>query len=114
MAQRTRLQLKFNGLGCRPCPPGAAGRPRQHQRQQPHAARLDCGASGGQTGEVNARALTLLLNEPQVRQGLLAHGVVLPERTWFLAGLHNTTTDEMQRFDGDLLPASHAEDLSRL
>ena len=80
----------------------------------PHAAGLDCGACGGQTGEVNARALALLLNEPQVRQGLRAHGVVVPERTWFLAGLHNTTTDEMQLFDVDLLPASHAQDLSRL
>ena len=80
----------------------------------PHAAGLDCGACGGQTGEVNARALALLLNGPQVRQGLLAHGVVVPESTWFLAGLHNTTTDEMQLFDLDLLPASHLQDLSRL
>ena len=80
----------------------------------PHAAGLDCGACGGQTGEVNARALALLLNEPQVRQGLRAQGVVVPEHTWFLAGLHNTTTDEMQLFDLDLLPASHAHDLSRL
>ena len=80
----------------------------------PHAAGLDCGACGGQTGEVNARALALLLNQPQVRQGLLARGVLVPESTWFLAGLHNTTTDAMQLFDCDLLPASHAQDLSRL
>ncbi|MEP6825853.1 MAG: putative inorganic carbon transporter subunit DabA, partial [Ramlibacter sp.] len=59
----------------------------------PHAAGLDCGACGGQTGEVNARALALLLNEPKVRQGLRARGVSVPESTWFLAGLHNTTTD---------------------
>jgi len=80
----------------------------------PHAAGLDCGACGGQTGEVNARALALLLNEPRVRQGLQARGVVVPESTWFLAGLHNTTTDEMQLFDTDLLPAGHTQDLSRL
>ena len=80
----------------------------------PHAAGLDCGACGGQTGEVNARALALLLNDPRVRQGLRAHAVVVPEQTWFLAGLHNTTTDEMQLFDADLLPASHAQDLARL
>ncbi|MCY7314023.1 MAG: DUF2309 domain-containing protein [Pseudoxanthomonas sp.] len=80
----------------------------------PHAAGLDCGACGGQTGEVNARALALLLNEPQVRQGLQARGVVIPESTWFLAGLHNTTTDDMHLFDCDLLPASHAQDLSQL
>jgi uncharacterized protein YbcC (UPF0753/DUF2309 family) len=80
----------------------------------PHAAGLDCGACGGQTGEVNARALAFLLNESQVRQGLRTRGVVVPEHTWFLAGLHNTTTDEMQLFDTDLLPASHAQDLARL
>jgi hypothetical protein len=80
----------------------------------PHAAGLDCGACGGQTGEVNARALALLLNEAPVRQGLKARGVVVPETTWFLAGLHNTTTDEMELFDTDLLPASHAGDLKQL
>ena len=80
----------------------------------PHAAGLDCGACGGQTGEVNARSLALLLNEPQVRQGLRARGVVVPDSTWFLAGLHNTTTDEVQLFDTDLLPASHGQDLLQL
>lgn len=80
----------------------------------PHAAGLDCGACGGQTGEVNARALALLLNEQLVREGLRARGVVVPESTWFLAGLHNTTTDELQLFDTDLLPASHTHDLSQL
>ena len=80
----------------------------------PHAAGLDCGACGGQTGEVNARALAFLLNEPQVREGLLARGVIVPESTWFLGGLHNTTTDAFQLFDTDLLPVSHAPDLARL
>jgi len=80
----------------------------------PHAAGLDCGACGGQTGEVNARALAFLLNEPQVRQRLLTRGVIVPESTWFLGGLHNTTTDDVQLFDTDLLPASHAQDLARL
>ncbi len=72
----------------------------------PHAAGLDCGACGGQTGEVNARVLAFLLNEPQVRQGLLARSVFVPESTWFVGGLHDTTTDELQLFDTDLLPAS--------
>ena len=80
----------------------------------PHAAGLDCGACGGQTGEVNARALVMLLNDPQVRQGLQARGVVIPAHTWFLAGLHDTSTDAMQLFDTDLLPPSHADDLAQL
>lgn len=80
----------------------------------PHAAGLDCGACGGQTGEVNARVLASLLNNSKVRQGLTTRGVVVPDSTWFLGGLHNTTTDEMQLFDTDLLPASHGDDLRRL
>ena len=71
-----------------------------------HAAALDCGACCGQTGEVNARSLALLLNEVQVRSGLLAKGLAIPPETWFVAALHNTTTDELEGFDLDLMPPS--------
>ena len=80
----------------------------------PHAAGLDCGACGGQTGEVNARMLAQLLNDPAVRVGLHERGLLVPDMTHFLASLHNTTTDEMQLFDTDLLPQSHAPDLTTL
>ena len=69
-----------------------------------HAAALDCGACCGQTGEVNARSLAQLLNEPTVRDGLLTRGITIPPDTWFVAALHNTTTDEIEGFDLDLLP----------
>jgi uncharacterized protein YbcC (UPF0753/DUF2309 family) len=80
----------------------------------PHAAGLDCGACGGQTGEVNARVLAGLLNDPAIRAGLLARGIAIPAATHVLAALHNTTTDEVSIFDTDLLPPSHASDLARL
>jgi uncharacterized protein YbcC (UPF0753/DUF2309 family) len=80
----------------------------------PHAAGLDCGACCGQTGEVNARALAALLNEPALRQALAERHLAVPETTHFLAALHNTTTDEVELFDVDLVPASHADDLTRL
>jgi len=80
----------------------------------PHAAGLDCGACGGQTGEVNARMLTQLLNDPAVRAGLHARGLMVPDSTWFIGGLHNTTTDDVQLYDTDLLPDSHANDLAAL
>jgi uncharacterized protein YbcC (UPF0753/DUF2309 family) len=80
----------------------------------PHAAGLDCGACGGQTGEVNARVLARLLNEPAVREGLREQGVTIGDQTVFVAGLHNTTTDQMLLYDTELLPASHAADLRSL
>jgi uncharacterized protein YbcC (UPF0753/DUF2309 family) len=83
-------------------------------RNNPHAAGLDCGACCGQTGEVNARALAGLLNTPAVRERLRESGIDIPGTTHFIAGLHNTCTDEVQLFDLDQLPASHAEDLERL
>jgi len=80
----------------------------------PHAAGLDCGACGGQTGEVNARMLAQLLNDPAVRAGLHARGLMVPDSTVFVGCLHNTTTDEMLLYDSDLLPSSHADDLATL
>ena len=70
-----------------------------------HAAALDCGACCGNSGEANARALAQLLNEAEVRAGLLDRGIDIPARTVFAAALHNTTTDEVEGFDLDLLPA---------
>ena len=79
-----------------------------------HAAALDCGACCGQTGEVNARSLVQLLNEQAVRQGLQMQGVIIPESTVFMAALHNTTTDEIEPFDLDLLPLTACARWTRL
>jgi uncharacterized protein YbcC (UPF0753/DUF2309 family) len=79
-----------------------------------HAAALDCGACCGQTGEVNARALAQLLNDEGVRTGLAARGIAIPAQTRFVAALHNTTTDEIEWFDRDLLPAAVQEALGRV
>jgi uncharacterized protein YbcC (UPF0753/DUF2309 family) len=68
------------------------------------AAALDCGACCGQTGEVNARALARMLNEAEVQAGLRERGVPMPGDVVFVAALHNTTTDEIEAFDLDLLP----------
>jgi len=80
----------------------------------PHAAGLDCGACGGQTGEVNARVLADLLNDQRVRDRLRGMGVDLPLSTWFVAALHTTTTDAVELFDVDLVPESHRQRVSAL
>ena len=69
----------------------------------PHESAYHCGACGGHTGEVSARLLASLLNDPQARAGLPDHGITLPADTVFLAGLHDTTTDEITLYpEGDL------------
>jgi uncharacterized protein YbcC (UPF0753/DUF2309 family) len=80
----------------------------------PHASGLDCGACGGHTGEANARVAAAILNDPAVRAGLQGRGIAIPRDTWFLACLHDTTTDEVRIFDVDQVPETHREDLNRL
>ena len=63
---------------------------------------LDCGACGGHAGHVNAQFLVSLLNDPQVRNGLKEKGIVIPENTQFIAGVHETVTDEIYLYDSDL------------
>ena len=80
----------------------------------PYASGLDCGACGGHAGDSNARVAAAILNDPAVRTALKGHGIEVPEDTHFLAGLHNTTTDEVTLFDLDDLPATHRKDLASL
>ncbi len=79
----------------------------------PHASALQCGACGGFAGDVNARLLAALLNEDAVRAGLGDKGIVIPTDTRFVAGLHDTVSDEVRLFD-DALPDSHLPELARL
>ncbi len=80
----------------------------------PQATALDCGACAGQTGEASARIAVALLNDPVTRRGLAEKGINIPDDTFFMAGLHDTTTDEVALFDTASMPHSHAEDLRQL
>ncbi len=79
-----------------------------------HAAGLDCGACGGQTGEVNARVLADMLNRSAAREHLRRLGVDIPADTHFLPALHNTTTDQVLLYDTDAVPAALQPDLLQL
>lgn len=80
----------------------------------PHGSSLDCGACGGHTGEANARVAAAVLNDPAVREGLATRGLVIPEDCWFLAALHDTTTDEVRIFDAEMAPPALAADIEKL
>lgn len=79
----------------------------------PHASALQCGACGGHAGDVNARLLAALLNDAEVRAGLAGRGIAIPADTRFVAGLHDTVSDEVRVFD-DAAQASHAAQVDRL
>lgn len=80
----------------------------------PHASALHCGACGGYKGDVSARVLATLLNQPAVRAGLTQRGIDVPADTVFIAGLHDTTTDKIELYTNDLAWTGRKDDLARL
>ncbi len=80
----------------------------------PYESALDCGACGGNHGLTNARALAQMANKPEVRARLREQRVEIPDDTWFVPALHNTTTDDLRLFDLDRLPPSHVLYMDRL
>jgi len=68
----------------------------------PHESAYHCGACGGHAGDVSARVLANLLNDPEAREGLKERGIHVPSDTVFIAGLHDTTTDDVTLYDADL------------
>lgn len=70
----------------------------------PYFAAYDCGACSGKPGSPNSRAMAKMANRPGVRALVAEKGLVIPEGTWFVGGLHDTTRDEVQFFEVDLIP----------
>ena len=79
----------------------------------PYDSALDCGACAGSPGGPNARVLTSICNDEEVRVELRKQGHEIPADTVFVAGEHNTTTDEIELYAGDVAD-SHAADLQQL
>ncbi len=79
-----------------------------------HAAGLECGACGGHSGALNSRVAAVLLNDPDVRAGLAAQGWAIPTDTYFVAGLHDTTLDQVSLLDTLQMPATHQADRLQL
>jgi uncharacterized protein YbcC (UPF0753/DUF2309 family) len=80
----------------------------------PHASGLDCGACAGQSGEANAKVAALILNDKQVKRQLAEEKIYIPDTTYFLACLHDTTSDEISLFNLNNVPDSHQEDLENI
>lgn len=71
----------------------------------PHYAAYDCGACSGRPGSVNSRVACYMANHKEVRKLLAARGILIPETTRFIGGLHDTTRDEVMFYDEDSLNA---------
>ncbi|MCB1049646.1 MAG: DUF2309 family protein [Acidobacteria bacterium] len=65
-------------------------------QNNPQAAGLDCGACGGQSGEVNVRILAQCLNDAEVRGFLQRLGTRIPDDTRFVPALHLTSLNQLK------------------
>ncbi len=80
----------------------------------PYESALDCGACGGNHGDVSAKVLAQMANSPAVRRSLRKQGIEIPDDTWFLPAMHNTTTDDIRLENLHLIPPPHMVYLDRL
>lgn len=80
----------------------------------PYESALDCGACGGNSGIFNARTLAQMANKSEVRRRLREQGIDIPADVYFVAALHNTTTDKITILDRELIPPAHLIYLDRL
>ena len=84
-----------------------------HAANNPHVAAYQCGACGGHAGDASARAMSSALNDPTVRSALHERGVHVPDGTWFVPAVHDTTRDRvMLLLDG--VPDEHRATVGRL
>ena len=85
-----------------------------HTTNNPFGSSLDCGACAASPGRHNARVLAMLCNLPEVREVLKAeHEIHIPSGTLFLAGEHNTTTDEIILFE-EGIPETYRMQMEKL
>ncbi len=80
----------------------------------PYESALDCGACGGNHGLVSGRVLAQMANKSQVRKKLQRYDIHIPDDTWFVPAFHNTTTDEVELLDLELIPPAHLIYIERL
>jgi uncharacterized protein len=80
----------------------------------PYSSGLDCGACGGHAGDSNARIAVNVLNDKTIRKSLKEEGIEIPDDTLFIAGLHNTTTDEFILYDVENLNHQKLDELKKI
>jgi uncharacterized protein YbcC (UPF0753/DUF2309 family) len=74
-----------------------------------HYAGYDCGACSGRPGNINAQVISYMANHKKVRASLAEKGILIPEKSLFIAALHDTTRDEILFFDKNIDLISHQE-----
>ena len=67
----------------------------------PFAQAYGCGACSGHSGAPNARVFADMANDAEVRKALASMGCIIPDKTYFIAAVHDTTADVIRYFNSD-------------
>lgn len=73
----------------------------------PHHGAHDCGACSGRPGCVNSRVFSFMANHKSVRKILAEHGIIIPDKTVFIAAMHDTASDLIGYYDDMDLDEHH-------
>lgn len=109
MATRVEAQLKSIGLVQNFAPIVYVIGHGSSSVNNPHYAGYDCGACSGRPGSVNSRVICYMANKKEVRALLSQRGIVIPDSTQFIGGLHDTSRDDIDFFDEDSLSSVNAQ-----
>lgn len=105
MTDRVAKLLRTTGLSKKMAPIVFAVAHGSSSVNNPYFAAYDCGACSGKPGDPNSRVFAKMANHPQVRERLKSqHGITIPDSTWFVAAIHNTTEDRFTYFDVAEIP----------
>lgn len=73
-----------------------------------------CGACGGNAGFPNSRAFAKMANDPKVREELKQFDIQLTNETFFVAGYHDTCTDEILFDENQVIPEKFKAEFVRV
>lgn len=79
-----------------------------------YASALECGACGARHGGSNAKILATILNKKEVREFLVKNDIKISDDSLFLAGLHNTTTDEIKIYDEEINKKEYKDAIKKI
>ncbi len=76
-----------------------------------HGASASRGPTWTPIGELDARTVATLLNDPAIRARLVQEGIAIPADTCFVAAWYDSARDEVTLFDAARWEATHAQDM---